>query len=120
MMWTKPISALGQTAMKKRKKNQDKVTAVVGVAWYRRDQWPRLLEASADRAMLEDTYDEWLQNAEKTMKSFKARGIRLEKVDVDLEQLLFWCAQRGRPVNAESRTDFTMDKMQRMAERGPQ
>jgi hypothetical protein len=30
----------------------------IGAAWYRREQWARLLEISTDREKLEDSYDE--------------------------------------------------------------
>ena len=31
----------------------------MGVAWYRRGQWDRLLEISSDRFELENTPEEW-------------------------------------------------------------
>lgn len=52
--------------MRKRRKQKTKDTdaTVMGVVWYRRDQWDRLLEISSDRAEFEDTYDEWKAVAE--------------------------------------------------------
>ena len=47
--------------MKKRcrQKGRDTGATVMGVAWYRRDQWDRLLDISSDHAELENTYEEW-------------------------------------------------------------
>ena len=54
---------------------------VIGVAWYRPEQYERLLEISVDGEELEATYDEWMENAEDTLKEIQKKGIYFEKVD---------------------------------------
>jgi len=54
---------------KQKRKAKTTTKAVLGVAWYRRDQWDRLLEISSDRAELEDTYDEWKAVAEENLRN---------------------------------------------------
>jgi hypothetical protein len=46
------------------KKYNDKT--VFSIGYYRREQWPMLLESADDRHALEDTYDEWLLSFEGT------------------------------------------------------
>ena len=80
------------TGMKKTggdERGKDEVA--VGVAWFRREEWPRLLEVSADRDQFEEIYDEWLQSARDMLLRLGAEGQRVEKVDVGVEELLKWC-----------------------------
>lgn len=39
---------------------QRTVAAEIGLGWYRREEWDRLLQMFPDRAKLHDTYDDWL------------------------------------------------------------
>ena len=104
--------------IKKRRKMKETARIAAGVAWYRRDQWPRLLEVAEDADELEDTYEGWLQIANERFKTFKVPGVLLKKVDVDIEELIAWCAERGRPVNGSARSEFVAEKVQEMTEEG--
>jgi hypothetical protein len=84
----------------------------VGVAWYQPDQWQKLLAASADRDKLEETYNEWLQEAERVIKELRRQGLHLEKVDVDIEELVSWCRKKKIPVNGEARSMYVAHKLQ--------
>lgn len=86
---------------------------VMGIAWYRREQWPRLREISTDRNKLEDTYDEWLANVSKAFDLLRSQGVNPARVDIDTEELLEWCRNQHLPVNAGSRSRFTLEKVQR-------
>ena len=99
--------------MRKRRKQKAKDTGatVMGVAWYRRDQWDRLLEISSDRAELEDTYDEWKAVAEENLGNLAKHGYKLRKVEIDIEELLIWCNSQNRAVDGDARTEFTVVKL---------
>jgi hypothetical protein len=71
--------------MKQSKEPKNRI--VIGVAWYRPEQWQRIREISSDSDDLEDTYEEWLSSAEQNLKEINGPGLRLQKVDVDSEQL---------------------------------
>ncbi|MBI5711190.1 MAG: hypothetical protein HZC42_12960 [Candidatus Eisenbacteria bacterium] len=88
---------------------------VTGLAWYRREQWARLREISEDVGELEDTYDEWLASATRVLRELRRSGAGVRKVDVDVEDLLGWCNERGRPVNGASRANYVAEKMRRKA-----
>jgi hypothetical protein len=81
-----------------------------GVAWYRRDQWPLLKSASADAEDLEETYDEWLEYAERHFKDIWDAGINLHKVDVDVEDLIGWCREQNRPLDGSARAAYVIKK----------
>ena len=82
---------------------------VFGIGFYRREQWPRLLETADDRRELEDTYDEWKLNLKKSVKNMRARGMTPLKVDSDIGELLLWCAARGYKNTGENRAEFITD-----------
>ncbi len=69
--------------------------ALVGSAWYRVDHWERLREISADPEKLEQTHEEWLASAEKAHQGLRESGMRVEKVELDVEELLTWRETRG-------------------------
>ncbi len=88
----------------------------VGVAWYRPEQWERLREISIDKDVLEETHEEWMQNAEKALQEFRRQGVEPLKVDVDVEELLRWCESRGIAVDGEARSGYTAANLRRISE----
>ncbi|MGD8985944.1 MAG: hypothetical protein PVI53_18100 [Desulfobacteraceae bacterium] len=106
---------MGKRKKQKRKKN-DSVNAIMGVAWYRRQQWGRLLEISSDRDELENTYDEWKAMAEENLSILARQGYVLRKIDIDVEELLRWCKLQNRPVDGNARTEFTLVKLREQDE----
>lgn len=54
-----------------RRKDGEKMTeqlerrTAIGLAWYRSDEWEELKAFCDDRSTLEESYDEWKNNAEK-------------------------------------------------------
>ncbi len=96
---------------RRRQKVRDTNKTVMGVAWYRREQWGRFLEISSDRAELEDTYDEWKAVAEENLGNLAQHGYKLCKVEIDVEELLIWCNSQNRAVDGDARTEFTVMKL---------
>jgi hypothetical protein len=84
---------------------------VIGFAWYRREQWPELRSFAADADKLEETYDEWLAGANKVLEDLRYKGIRAEKVDVEIYELSAWCKSRGLPLDSDARATFAGEKM---------
>lgn len=83
----------------------------VGCAWYRRDQWQRLREISSDPEKLEQSYEEWVGNAERAIEGMREAGMRVEKVDVDVEELLAWCQTQGVEVDASARAHYAAQQL---------
>ena len=80
--------------------------SVLGVGWYRREQWALLLSSSADRDELEDTYDEWLTSAEKTVAELQATGANPRKIDIDMEEMISWAQGKGVRLDGDARSEF--------------
>lgn len=82
-----------------------------GVAWYRREQWALLKSVATDADELEETYDEWLEFAERYLKEVWETGIDIFKVEVDVEELIQWCQTNDRAVDGEARSEFVALKL---------
>ena len=95
------------------KKHQENA-ARLGVAWYRPEEWSRLLEIAADRDELEDTYEEWLENAEARLQEMAEAGIYATRVDIDVRELQDWCIAHKRPIDGSGRAVFTAEKLRQL------
>ncbi len=99
------------------KPSPEKQQPVFGIGFYHKDQWPQLLDTAGDREELEDTYDEWKLNLVKSVKNLQALGSIPLKVDIDLDELLAWCAGRGFKNTGENRAEFITDLLRQGGER---
>ena len=90
------------------KKHRDRKTLIIGVTWYRAEQWDRLREISADKETFATTYEASLVDWEKKIQQLEAQGMRPMKVEVDMEALLIWCTTQGLAITPETRTQFMM------------
>jgi hypothetical protein len=87
------------------------VGTVIGVAWYRAEQWDRLREISVDRDKLEETYEEWLASAEEALRQIRRSGKYAEKVAVDVGELLAWCRARNLDVDGKARAQYVAEML---------
>ncbi len=79
---------------------------VLGIGFYRREQWPLLLETAVDSHLLEKTYDDWMTVLDSSIENIRATGLEPELVDIDVEELLAFCKKEGLPNNAAARSRF--------------
>jgi trans-aconitate methyltransferase len=83
-----------------------KKKTVLGIGFYRREQWPLLIETAADSHLLEKTYDDWMAVLDASIEKIRASGLEPELVDIDVEELLAFCRKEGLPNNASCRSRF--------------
>jgi hypothetical protein len=83
----------------------------VGVAWYRPDQWDRLRDLAADVEVLEATHAEWLTFATRALEDLRERGVPVQKVHVDVEEIWAWCQRQERPMDGEAKADYVVTMM---------
>jgi hypothetical protein len=91
--------------------NEPKEETVVAIVWYRPEQWRRVRDIATDADELEASYAEWLQVAEEKLKQLRSSGLRVEKVDVDSEELILWCNERGRENNGQARAQYAAERL---------
>ena len=80
--------------------------------WYCPEAWPRLKATASDTDNLEATYEEWHGNAESTFQALRRQGMRLEKVEIDIEALLAWCEAHGHAPDATARSTYAVHLLQ--------
>jgi hypothetical protein len=98
--------------MSKAKESQKKM--VVCFAWYRPEQWQRVRDISSDADALEESYEEWLSLAEAKLAELRSSGVDVKKVDIDSEQLISWCNERGFEVNTSARSRYAAEKQSQL------
>ncbi len=47
---------------------------------------------------------EWQVTAERVLRQYRARGLNIRKVEIDLDDLLVYCGAEGRPNDAAARS----------------
>lgn len=79
---------------------------IIGMSWYKAENFDRLRAMFEDGEKLHRTYKEWLVAAETGRRSFEAKGIRVFCVDIDPDEFPKWCKANGLKLNAEARNKY--------------
>lgn len=87
---------------------------IFGIAWYRKDQWELLRMVSDKPETLEDTYEEWLINANKLKDNLKQLGITAKEVDIDINDVVLWCKSINNTINSKSITKYVTLKLKEL------
>jgi hypothetical protein len=82
--------------------------ARVYVAWFDRDDWDEIKRLCVDD--LQDTFDEWLVDAEAGLKGAAAQGILVEKVILTPSDIRQRQRSTGRKVDAKGRAKLAAAK----------
>ncbi len=80
---------------------------IVGMAWYKPENFDRLRSMFEDGNKLHRTYKEWFSAAESGRKKLEAQGHRVVCIDIDPNQFPEWCKANGMKLNAEARNKFS-------------
>lgn len=86
---------------------------VIGIAWYRPEQWSLLRAVASDPEILEQTHAEWLAEVTKTIEELRKQAIVALKIDVDVQELAAWCQRHGRALDGNARATYVTEKMSR-------
>lgn len=95
-------------------KKDSEAAPILGIAWYKPEEWSHLLEISADRDELEDTHEEWLHNAERRLHEMAEAGIDAVRIYINVHELEAWCLNQGRPLDGSARAIFTAEKLRQL------
>jgi hypothetical protein len=71
----------------------------------------QLLATASDRDNLEDTYDEWLRAAHRTLLDLMAQGVVARKVDVSVDAMQSWCREQQVPFDSAARADYVSHQL---------
>ena len=90
------------------------IRPVTGIIWWKPGQWEIAKQISDDSGTFDDSYEEWKEVAEEAVKSFRAKGMIVYKIEVDLDELATWCREQNRPLDSSARTEYAANKSREM------
>lgn len=99
--------------LRSRRVQADGPPAVVGVGWYRQEEYDRFLASAQDRDDLDDTWAEWQITAERAIRQLRAQGLDVRKVEIALDDLLAYCMVEGKPNTAATRAAYVAHLLER-------
>ncbi len=79
---------------------------IVGIAWFKEEDYLFLRDIFQDGHALPATYAEWLQKAKGLFDNLSQRGFNPVKVYIDPDTFLQWCRENGRSLDAKARTAY--------------
>ena len=88
----------------------------IGLAWYRREDYPLILETMADRREMHGTYDEWLRDVERLEQHLVSEGRAVKHVVIDPERFQAWCDQHNLKPVAKARSRFVAEAGRAMSD----
>lgn len=79
---------------------------VVGMPWYSRHDYPRILRIMKNAAGMPETYDKWKRSAEELLGLPNTDGTKFIPVVIEPDRFLRWCFERGLKPNAKAQHKF--------------
>ena|ERR1035438_6832510 len=83
--------------------------SLVGVTWYRPQDYARLKAMFPDGARLPDTFEGWLKSALNVCDKLTSEGFVLVKAYIDPDTFPEWCRSHGTEMDAKARANFAND-----------
>lgn len=83
------------------------------MVWYREEDWEIHKSHFDDAQLLPKNYQEWHKRAEEKVTDVEASGDLVVKVTIDTVLFPSWCRENGRKMDAESRTTFAIEAVQK-------
>ena len=90
------------------KSNSEKV---IGIAWYKKEQWFILRQVIENPNDIENTYEEWLNNAINLKKTLIDSGLTVEEVEIDIQDVISWCKKDNKTINSKNITEYVVFKL---------
>jgi len=78
----------------------------VAVPWYNRREYPALLLLFSDPDKMPETFDAWLEHAEKVEKQLQAAGFVVARIPISPASFRVWCDERGMMPDQRARLAF--------------
>jgi hypothetical protein len=94
------------------------LATVIGIAWYEPGDWTKLRAIAPDIETLENTHEEWLAVAEKSLRELRLAGYKPQRVPVTVAALQAWCDLLGRRPDASARSEYASVELQRLHDAG--
>ena len=77
---------------------------LAGYLWPSPENYAAWCAACVER--MEPTHAEWVRRNERQLEQIAGQGITIERIDVDVADLVRWCRERGTPINTKARSAY--------------
>ncbi len=78
----------------------------IAIAWYKRDEYDKLLRVIIDKDSMPLNYDTWFEIATVAIEDLKNQGFDVKKIVVDVDELIEWCRVMKKENTAKNRALF--------------
>lgn len=85
------------------------VPSAIGMSWYRRESYSRILEIMEDADKLPLAYDQWLKKAEAGESELQRAGHVVVRAVIDPDEFAAWCLARNLKVDAQARMQWASE-----------
>jgi hypothetical protein len=103
-------AARGADAMRRQRKQDAPV--VVGLAWYRAEDWSTLKAMVADGDQFHhDSYASWLAQGEKVERRLRKQGHVVKRIYIEPGVFRAWCLLKGLPMDVNARTQYASERV---------
>jgi hypothetical protein len=75
------------------------------MAWYSPATWAQL--KAIPEARITISYHEFVRNFERLSREFAAHDVKVEKVVIDVDQMVAWCHRNGYEANTTGRSIYS-------------
>jgi hypothetical protein len=92
-----------------------KTIKALGISWYRKEDYPRLLSIFEDSDNLPRTFEKWFLQATAFENGVIKSGKRVFRIIIDPNSFPGWCAANKLKVNTHARQLFVARQTKEMA-----
>ena len=82
---------------------------IIGLPWYRREDYPMIRQMMTDSHVLASTYEKWLAAAENNESVGRQAGLEILRVMIDPDEFKTWCLANGMEPNGAARTKYASE-----------
>ena len=83
--------------------------SALGLAWYRQQDYPRILGTMADGCKLPKTFEEWEKKAVLKEKQLIANELIIVRTIIIPDEFVRWCNEKGKLPNAQMRGHYVAE-----------
>lgn len=76
------------------------------MAFYRPEDWSRLLSIIDDKEVFHDTWEQWHNEYQISKKQLESHGLKINDVVVNIDDLIRFCFQNGIKNDGKARARF--------------
>ncbi|MGO4387922.1 hypothetical protein AB4Y85_10325 [Microvirga sp. 2YAF29] len=82
---------------------------IIGLPWYRREDYPTIRQVMDDPYVLASTYEQWLSAAENNEAVGRQAGLEIVRVMIYPQEFRAWCLAQGMAPDGAARTKYASE-----------